>query len=158
MIGGGRDNVIENNILVDCNLAVHVDGRGEGWMKTAFYAPADTIMTTLKAVPYNRPPYSLRYPHLANILEDQPGLPKYNRIVRNICVGPKWIDWLDGLNETKLEVRDNLTAGDPGFVDRRQADFRLRPDSPALKLGFQPIPVQHIGLVKDEYRLAVDTK
>ncbi len=155
MIGGGRDNVIENNIFVDCNPAVHVDARGEGWMKTAFYAPADTIMTTLKAVPYNQPPYSIRYPHLANILEDQPGLPKYNRILRNISVCPKWIDWLDGLNESKVEVRDNLTSGDPGFVSPKAADFRLKPDSPALKLGFQPIPVQFIGLVKDQYRLSI---
>jgi len=152
MIGGGRDNTVENNVFVDCNPAIHVDGRGEGWMKQAFYATNDTIQTTLRAVPYNRPPYSTRYPHLANILEDQPGLPKYNRILRNLCVGPKWIDWLDGLNETKVEVAGNLTAGDPGFVDRARADFRLRPDSPALKLGFQPLPLAEMGLVQDEYR------
>jgi hypothetical protein len=155
MIGGGRDNIVENNIFVDCNPAVHVDGRGEGWMKQAFYAPNDTIQTTLRAVPYNRPPYSDRYPHLANILADEPGLPKYNRIAHNICVGPKWIDWLDGLNETKVEVVDNLIAGDPGFVDQAKADFRLRPDSRAFKLGFKPIPIDQIGLVRDEYRPAI---
>ncbi len=156
MIGGGRDNVVENNVFVDCNPAIHVDGRGEGWMKKAFYEPNDTIQTTLRAVPYNRPPYSDRYPHLANILEDEPGLPKYNRIVRNICVGPKWIEWLDGLNDSKVEVTDNLTTGDPGFVDQAKGDFRLRPDSPALKLGFKPLPLDSVGLVKDEYRTKVD--
>jgi hypothetical protein len=155
MIGGGRDNTIENNLFVDCDPAVHVDGRGEGWMKAEFHDPKGTIMTGLKEVPYSKPPYSDRYPHLANILEDEPGLPKYNHILRNICAGPKWIDWLDGLNENKVEVRDNLTSGDPGFVDRANGDFRLRPGSPALKLGFKPLPFQAIGLIRDENRTSV---
>jgi hypothetical protein len=152
MIGGGRDNTIENNLFIDCNPAVHVDGRGEGWMKADFHDPNGTIMNGLKEVPFNQPPYSVRYPHLANILEDEPGLPKYNHILRNICAGPKWIDWLDGLNENKVDVRDNLTSGDPGFVDRSKGDFRLRRGSPALALGFKPIPFKEIGLIKDKYR------
>ncbi len=155
MIGGGRDNTIENNLFIDCDPAVHVDGRGEGWMKAEFHDPNGTIMKELKEVPYQQPPYSARYPHLANILDDQPGLPKYNLIVRNICAGPRWIDWLDGLNETKVEVRDNVTSGDPGFVNRAGGDFRLRPDSRALALGFKPIPFDQIGLVKDKYRETV---
>ena len=155
MIGGGRDNTLENNVFVDCAPAIHVDGRGEGWMKNEFYDINGTIQTTLRAVPYNRPPYSTRYPHLANVLEDEPGRPKYNRIARNICVGPQWIEWLDGLNETKVLVTNNVTTGDPGFVDRAKADFRLRPDSLALKLGFQPIPIPQIGLFVDSYRRAL---
>jgi len=35
------------------------------------------------AVPYNKAPYKERYPHLANILEDEPGAPKYNVARRN---------------------------------------------------------------------------
>lgn len=34
---------------------------------------------------------------------------------------------------------------DPMFVDPENHDFRLRPDSPALKLGFQPINMSHVG-------------
>jgi hypothetical protein len=156
MIGGGRDNTIENNLFVDCDAAVHVDGRGEGWMKAEFHNPNGTIMTSLKEVPYKRPPYSVRYAHLADILDDEPGLPKYNRILRNICAGPRWIIWLDGLNESKVEVRGNLTASDPGFVNRKEADFRLRRSSPAFALGFKPIPINQIGLVEDEYRKSVE--
>jgi len=37
---------------------------------------------------------------------------------------------------------------DPLFVDPKGGDFRLQPDSPALELGFQPIPVNKIGLPK----------
>lgn len=34
---------------------------------------------------------------------------------------------------------------DPLFVDVKNRDFHLKPDSPALKLGFKPIPVEKIG-------------
>jgi hypothetical protein len=36
---------------------------------------------------------------------------------------------------------------DPGFVDPQRQDFRLKPDSPAFSLGFQPIDTTTIGLV-----------
>lgn len=38
---------------------------------------------------------------------------------------------------------------DPLFVDRKRRDFRLKPDSPALALGFQEIDTRAIGLKED---------
>jgi parallel beta-helix repeat protein len=46
----------------------------------------------------------------------------------------------------------SLLVADPGFIAPEKDDFRLRPDSPALKLGFQPIPVEKIGLYRDRWR------
>ena len=37
-------------------------------------------------------------------------------------------------------------VADPLFVDAENGDYRLKPDSPALKLGFQPIDVARIGI------------
>jgi parallel beta-helix repeat protein len=37
-------------------------------------------------------------------------------------------------------------VADPKFVDAAKRDFRLKPDSPALKLGFQPIYTSKVGL------------
>ena len=37
-------------------------------------------------------------------------------------------------------------AADPLFVDPEHGDYRLRPDSPALALGFQPIDMSRIGI------------
>jgi hypothetical protein len=51
------------------------------------------------------------------------------------------------------EFKGNVfMTGDPGFVDLAKENFQLRSDSPAWKLGFKRIPMERIGLVKDEYR------
>jgi hypothetical protein len=156
MVGGGRDNTIENNIFVDCNPAIHVDQRGKGWAAKYFELHSEwMILEHVQDVPYNQPPYN-RYPHLANILTDDPAAAKYNRILSNIRYGSgKWIDWLDGMSEKTVETVGNWTEGDPGFVAPSHGDYRLRSNAPALKLGYKPIPFTAIGLYRDEYRRAV---
>ncbi len=52
----------------------------------------------------------------------------------------------------KLGRDVHSVVGDPMFVDAEKDDYRLKPDSPALKLGFKPIPVEKIGPYKDELR------
>jgi hypothetical protein len=37
------------------------------------------------------------------------------------------------------------TIADPLFVNAGNFDFRLRADSPALKMGFQPIDMTNVG-------------
>jgi len=41
---------------------------------------------------------------------------------------------------------------DPLFVDPKKDDYRLKPDSPALKLGFMPIDTTKIGMRDDKQR------
>lgn len=53
--------------------------------------------------------------------------------------GRSWAQWqAEGHDLHSLYV-------DPMFVDPANHDFRLRPNSPALKLGFQPIDMSHVG-------------
>lgn len=154
MVGGGRDNSIENNVFVDCNPAIHVDQRGKGWAASYFVPNGEwRIFEHLQEVPYAQPPYSTHYPHLATILSDDPPAAKYNRIVGNIRYGSgKWIDWLDGLSEKTVETRDNWTQGDPGFVDPTRHDYHLKANAPVRKQGFKPLPLSLIGLQRDRYR------
>ena len=155
-IGGGRDNLVANNIFVDCKPAVHVDSRGLGW--AAFCANGD-MKQTLAAMPYQTSPWRERYPQLLTLLDDQPAAPKGNRILRNVCVGGTWSD-VDAGAQPLVKFQDNLVGEDPKFVDRAAMNFQLRPDSPVYRkvTGFQKIPFDQIGLTKDEYRTAMPAR
>jgi len=48
--------------------------------------------------------------------------------------------------QAKRQDMHSIVA-DPKFFDAERFDFRLKPDSPARKLGFQPIDTSAIGLV-----------
>jgi len=48
----------------------------------------------------------------------------------------------------------NSLIADPLFIDPAEGDYRLQPDSPALKLGFKKIPVDRIGLTLANARRA----
>jgi len=143
-IGGGRDNIVRNNVFVECNPALHIDARALGWA-------ADTVDATMKerlrAVPYERPPWRERYPQLIGILADDPAAPKGNLVARNVCSGGRWDD-IEGAARPLTTFTDNLLDQDPRFVDAAKLDFQLRDDSPAYKLGFKRIPIERIGLRK----------
>lgn len=148
-IGGGHDNTIENNIFVDCKPAVHVDARGMGW---AGAMPERLVKEgkekgTLNGIRFKEPPYSTRYPKLVGILDKDPAGPTGTLIARNICLGGKW-DEIEKKAQPFVVLENNLLDTDPGFMDREKQDFRLRDDSPALKMGFRAIPIEKIGLYK----------
>jgi hypothetical protein len=86
-IGGGRDNVVEDNVFNGGAFPIHLDARGKNWQLAVLGAAKGTLQQRLEAVPYNQSPYKDRYPNLANILEDEPGMPKYNIAVGNKLVG-----------------------------------------------------------------------
>jgi len=50
----------------------------------------------------------------------------------------------------KNGVDKNSLSVDPLFVDPENGDFTLKPDSPALKLGFVPIDISKAGLLKSD--------
>ncbi|MHC4532856.1 MAG: right-handed parallel beta-helix repeat-containing protein [Planctomycetota bacterium] len=144
-IGGGRDCLVENNIFVDCNPALHIDARAMTWAK---YHVGTTMTERLKAMPYMSELWRKRYPRLVNILEDEPAAPKGNIVRRNICSGGKWLE-LHGVNKNIVSWEDNLIDKEPGFIDKANMNFQLKADSGAYKLGFKRIPIEKIGLLED---------
>jgi len=155
-LGGGRDNLVENNVFVDCRPAVWVDSRGVGWAHKYFDGTVTTLFDRLDAMNYRNPPYSEHYPELLTLLDDEPAVAKYNVIARNICVGGQWTQFHDPPTAGVVELSDNLVDIDPLFVDPDAGDYRLRADSPATALGFEPLPIHKMGLQGDEHRKIVE--
>ena len=140
-LGGGRDIRATNNVFIDCPRAISLDARAVGWG-----APGvPEVLDHLKTMPYREEPWASRYPELVNILDDEPAVPKGNVIARNIVRGGAGI-WVEDPAKPGLRMESNFDQDDPGFMDEGRGDWRLRDDSPALKLGFEPLPLEKIGL------------
>lgn len=67
--------------------------------------------------------------------------------------GRDWDEW----RATSGQDKDSLIA-DPLFVDAANRDFRLKPGSPAEKIGFRPIDPTGIGLSGDAAWVALPGK
>lgn len=162
-IGGGRDHRVENNLFVDCDPAVRADGRGRD-RSPVWRDMVNTYMRKqLAVVPQSL--YRERYPAiksldafygapggLAIVGEAFKGIPpEGNVIARNVAAG-KWFEAGWHAKAEEFEVRDNFVTADVTAVGSAAEGFRLPLDSPAWKLGFQPIPFERIGLRKDEDR------
>ena len=149
-IGGGRDNLVENNIFIECNSAVRIDARGMGGV-TYTMIDSGIIRQRLEAIDYKNPPWSTRYPELIDILNEDPGNPKGNVIVRNVNFNCGLLKLKD--NGFTVTVQDNYRATVQDFFDSVGYDFQIKDESPAYKRGFKRIPMEQIGLYRDEYRV-----
>ena len=149
LIGGGRDNVIKNNVTIDSG-PLHLDDRGLGWAK-ASTAPNGDMPASLKKMPYQNDLWRQRYPKLFGILDDNPGCPKGNVVQQNLFVRTPAPHIAKPAQEFGT-ISDNwVTPDDPGFVDAAGHDWRLNPDAAVFAHipGFQAIALDQIGLVKD---------
>ncbi|MDF1754553.1 MAG: right-handed parallel beta-helix repeat-containing protein [Verrucomicrobiales bacterium] len=182
LIGGGRDNPIRNNLIIDCPIGIHLDSRGMSWKQwnNPKYGGWN-LEEKAEKLNYKSPPWSERYPNLAKILSDSPQEPLRTTIETNVFVNPgKSAYSFDGNTKkiySKLKVEGNLVvqakelsekenAGKPagfeyvkspedlGFVDFDAANFTLKDDSFILQQrpDFEKIPFDEIGLKKDDVR------
>ncbi len=116
------------------------------------HVDADGIMQErLRDMPIDSDIWRKAYPALVNILDDDPGAPKGNVIRHNISWQGKWLS-MGHDAEAYPTFEDNLIDVDPLFVDAARGDYRLRDESPAFKLGFEPLPLDQIGLIEDDTR------
>lgn len=170
-LGGGRDHLVENNVFVDCNHAVEVDGRGLDRSPVWRNMVDKTMRERLKAVPLDL--YRSRYPELKDLDKYYgiPGIaeltgesfkgipPENNRIIRNVCVG-KWLNIYWNAQTNMIVCTNNFVGGDPMFL-RQPGDgsdvnvFEIKDDSPVFQTGFKKIPLSKIGLQDDKYRKGI---
>ncbi len=167
-IGGGRDHRVENNVFVDCDPAVRMDGRGLDKSPVWFNMVNDYMRRRLAEMPAAL--YRECYPAIRTLdaCYGPPGgpaivgdafkgvPPEGNVVARNVCAG-KWLEVGWHATEAMLHLENNLTNAAPSLVrlpgdDARPGDFALKADSPAWKLGFERIPLDQIGLRDSEFR------
>jgi hypothetical protein len=165
MIGGGRDNTVDNNLFINCRPSIHVDSRGLGWAKYYFDGPNKTLFDRMDSMNYTRPPYAERYPALLSLYNDEPAIAKNNFITHNISYLGRWMDLHDGLTFRTVKSEHNLIAdaeagpisekdkqirGNPGITDYQLQNFIIKPVG--LKNGYQNIQWSKIGLQGDRFR------
>ncbi len=116
MIGGGRDNPILNNLVVDCPIALHIDSRGTTWPNwNNTNEPSWCLEAKAQVFNYTNPPWSVKYPKLAAIMNEEPRQPLGNTLRRNVFVDcTKKACNFDGNVKTildRLDIAENLVVG-----------------------------------------------
>ena len=155
LIGGGRDNVIENNVTLETG-PLSIDDRGLNWAKLST-GPNGDMPQTLKEMPYKSEPWRSRYPKLVNILEDDPGSPKGNVVRYNLFVKTREPQISEPARKYGVISNNWVTTEDPGFENVAALDLRIRTGAQVYKhiTDFKPIPMDKIGLIPDAYRPTV---
>jgi hypothetical protein len=148
VIGGGHDNILRNNVAIDCQGGFGIEARGVGRK----YDQDSGMLRDYKKLNPVTSPWSTRFPSLPRLLQNNPGLPNGCVLERNVVIG----------TDKKAEhfkvvmVKDNvaLMLEDMGFANADKLDFRMAADAPVFKkvAGFAGIPFEKIGLYVDKHR------
>jgi hypothetical protein len=150
MVGGGRNNSIENNLFIDCDPCIHLDARGEGWAKSYFDGTTTELMDRMKAVGY-KSKYYAKYPWLATAMDEpNPGHPKGNKYLRNVGIGGVW-ESVEKKARPENEFRDNTVTTDRSLLTwNRQTSIPDLTKKAYRETGLKPIPTERIGLAGDK--------
>lgn len=145
-MNAGRDNIIDNNLFIDCNIGVSGGWRANHRLWTDIERgnpPAAFIANDL---------YRSRYPGLARGLPALTKGPAVNNIWRNVFYR---CGRVTTGNPAALDMVENgvFADADPGFWDAANGDWRLKPGASLFAtVGFRPIPMEEIGLYLDDWR------
>jgi hypothetical protein len=127
-IHGGKDNVIENNLFLDCAAMVSCSPWDEKRWR-------DYVAKALQARDIDRALYEQRYPELASLPENA----NRNSIRRNL-------GWHCG--ELLRRAPRNIVAADNFMLGEKEFSWATRILS-LNRPGFDPIPFEEIGLYAD---------
>ncbi|MBN2139075.1 MAG: right-handed parallel beta-helix repeat-containing protein [Sedimentisphaerales bacterium] len=130
----GKENIIRNNIMAFSKLYQVQATRVEGHLSFTF---ENNIVYYDTGVLLSGPWTQVKINMDNNCYWDCAG--------RDVALlGKNLEDWRKETGHDK-----NSIIADPLFVDAKNNDFRLKPDSPALKLGFKPFDYTKAGVYGD---------
>lgn len=129
LLGGGRDNVVENNIFIGCAPTIVQDARGLSWASNYFDGEITVLTDSLEAMNFRDPPYSEKYPELLTLYDDEPAVPKNNKIIRNISYGGRFIERYDyfAYDHSVVTIKDNVIADSIIYKRVKQAPVGWEP-------------------------------
>ena len=131
-IGGGRDNRLENNVIHGALAAIQIDARGTTWAKSHVHGENSRIHQLVGATQVESPVYADKYPELANLLQDQPELPKGNIVRANTYQAKIGVDTQqDSSKYVVIESNTKLNAFEKD-TDRVLAQLGIRLKSRAM--------------------------
>ena len=139
-------NHIVNNIMVDCSskesirFASYPDEEADYGSKIQH----NIFYESLNAIKY----YNISYRASEGISkpEDCDADTNIFYCAQNVEQAEKFVE-----SKRKDGIEKNSIIADPLFEDVANANFKLKPESPALKLGFKQIDMSKIGLKTDEF-------
>lgn len=138
-MGGGRDNVVENNLFFYSSPAVFLDARGLQNRRFTSLDPNGTLQKNLDLVPYRSSVYASRYPNLPKIREDDIGAPKYNIVRNNLIVGGK-LATIEPIAKTGIMFQKNFETTDDVFIQKLPPENRVLPEH--FLLNSESLPVK----------------
>lgn len=132
-IGGGRDNIVDNNLFINSEPSIHIDTRGTGWAK----GQISQLMSKLNKVPYESNLWKEQYPNIGEALTVNTRLPVGNVIKQNAFFDKKW-------NGIYSEAKQYVILKDNHFFvnEKPTLDYQLE----SKVNGFQSIPFKRIGI------------
>lgn len=133
-MNGGRDNLIDNNLFIECKLGI-----SGGWR------PNNSIWIGLRRGKnftdfYQNRLYLSRYPKIATMLDST----ATNHLWRNVFYK---CGTVARSTENMDMFQNKVFDENPGFVDAKNGDFRIRSDAELFRtMCFKTIPFDQIGL------------
>jgi hypothetical protein len=139
-IHGGKDNILDNNLFVDCATAVSFSPWGEAtWRERAASA--------LEGKGIDRALYLSRYPDLGRLNEDL----NVNHLWRNLVVNCG--EFLRRNRGGARLLNNYVATNSPAFGEAAAGVFHFDDAASLLaRAGFQPLPFDEIGLYRDAFR------
>ena len=148
---GVCDNRVENNLFLRCFTGVKLVDRT--WL---YGKVAKKTIDAYVAKAIASPVWARRYPRLTTFPPQATDTSIFlagNVVARNIAVNCDPFIFGSTRTISLARIEKNWTTGDPGLKDPDNGDFHIRPDSPVfVTCGFEPLPLDKIGLYNDELR------
>ena len=144
-IHGGKDNIVEDNLMYGCNSMIHASRWGQKRFEVDLYG--DEMMAKLKEVDFPSELYKSRYPELA----DEKEIPLHanrNYVRNNLAVNSK----------SKVgQIEDYVMENNSEIDSDKPLEYFL--DSEVLDgYGIKPLPWKEMGLKDNKYKDIVNLR